>query len=406
MTRTYRYISADSHLEIDSKWWIERVPASYRDQAPRVLHLPDGSDAWLVEGAPLRQVPFDLYGGKGRDVWKPWGQNYATTPGTGPAEQRVREQDEDGIDAEVLFPGQASGPNFWRNVRDDAAYKACVRAYNDFLAEDYCSVAPDRLLGLGVIPMTGLQDALAELEHIRRSGLLGIVLNAFPSGKGLPTPEDDTFWKAALDLQMPISIHQELNREGPRGGPLLRYAKPLDNRTGRLGPLTDLAAQVARFGRLGFLNAVQMALDGVFERIPELRLFFAETQIGWIPWAYEMADIRYERHRHWAEAELGWQPLPRKPTDYLRQHVLWGFQQDSVGVRQLRGLLGVDKILWATDFPHQESEFPHSDRVIAKNFEGVPEAEVRQVVAGNAIRFFHLDASVSEATPRAVLSVG
>ncbi len=395
MSRDYRYISADSHLEIDSKWWIERVPAQFRDQAPRVVHLPDGSDAWLVEGAPLRQVPFDLYGGKGRDVWKPWGQNYATTPGTGPAEQRLREQDEDGIDAEVLFPGQASGPSFWRNIRDDPAYLACVRAYNDFLAEDYCAIAPDRLLGLGVIPITGLEDALAELERIRKLGLPGIVLGSFPSGKGLPTPEDDTFWRAALDMRMPISVHQEFNRDGPRGGALLRYPRPLDNRTGRLGPLADLAAQVARFGRLGFLNAVQMALDGVFERIPELEIFFAETQIGWIPWACEMADIRYERHRHWAESELGWQPLPKKPTEYLREHILWGFQQDSVGVTRLRDILGVEHILWATDFPHQESEFPHSDRVIEKNFEGVPADEVRQIVAGNAIRFFRLDERVA-----------
>ena len=394
MARTYRYISADSHMEIDSKWWLERVPAALRDQAPHVVRLPDGSDAWLVEGVPLRQVPFDLYGGKGRDVWKPWGQNYATTPGTGPGEQRVAEQNQDGIDAEVLFPGVGSGPNFWRNIRDDDVYRACVRAYNDFLAEDYCSVAPDRLLSLGVIPMTGLADAIAELEHIARLGLKGIVMNAFPSGKGLPTPEDDTFWKAALDMRMPITVHQEFNREGPRGGALLRYPKPLDTKGGRLGPLTDLAAQTARFGRLGFLNGVQMALDGLFERFPTLEILFAETQIGWIPWAYEMADIRYERHRYWAEAELGWKPLPKKPTDYLREHILWGFQQDSVGVR-LRDLIGVDKMLWATDFPHQESEFPHSYRVIEKNFAGVPANEIQQIVAGNAIRFFHLDATAA-----------
>src|SRR5207237_1333465 len=130
-------------------------------------------DAWSIEGQALRQVPFDLYGGKGRDVWKPYQQNYETTPGTGPAEQRLKEQDIDGIDAEVLFPGQASGPYFWRSIRDDEVYKACVRAYNDFLAEDYCSVAPDRLLGLGVIPMTNLQDAMVELEHIRTLGLKG-----------------------------------------------------------------------------------------------------------------------------------------------------------------------------------------------------------------------------------------
>jgi predicted TIM-barrel fold metal-dependent hydrolase len=385
----YKLISADSHLEIDSRWWRDRVPTQYRDQAPRVVRLPDGSDAWLIEGQPLRQVPFDLYGGKGRDVWKPFGQNYETTPGTGPAEQRIREQDQDGIDAEVLFPGQASGPNFWRNIRDDEAYKACVRAYNDFLIEEYCPTNPQRLLALGVIPMTNLNDALAEMEHIRKGGLHGMALNSFPSGKGLPTPEDDTFWKEALDMQMPICVHQEFNRDGPRGGAVLRYPKQLDNKSGRLGPLTDLAAQTARFGRLGFLNAVQMALDGLFERFPSLQIFFAETQIGWIPWAYEMADIRYERHRYWAEQVLGWKPLPKKPTDYLREHILWGFQQDSVGVR-LRDLMGVDKLIWATDFPHQESEFPHSDRVIAKNFTGVPEDEVRMMVADNAIRFFRL----------------
>jgi predicted TIM-barrel fold metal-dependent hydrolase len=135
-----------------------------------------------------------------------------------------------------------------------------------------------------------------------------------------------------------------------------------------------------------------MALDGVFERFPTLQLFFAETQIGWLPWAYEMADIRYERHRYWAQEVLGWQPLPKKPTDYLKEHILWGFQQDSVGVR-LRDLMGVDKLIWATDFPHQESEYPHSHRVIDKNFAGVPADETSRMVAGNVITFFHLETS-------------
>ena len=218
------------------------------------------------------------------------------------------------------------------------------------------------------------------------------MLGIFPSGKGHPTPEDDTFWKIALDMRMPLCVHQEFNRDGPRGGALLRYPRQLDNQAGRLGPLTDLAAQVARFGRLGFLNAVQMALDGVFERFPSLQVFFAETQIGWLPWAYEMADIRYERHRYWAEQVLGWRPLPKKPTGYLKEHILWGFQQDSVGVR-LRDLMGVGKLIWATDFPHQESEYPHSHTVVDKNFTGVPADETYQMVAGNVIRFFHLETS-------------
>src|SRR5438105_8809414 len=193
----YRYISGDSHLEIASKAWLHRVPEKYRDRAPKVVRLPDGADAWVVEDQKPQPVPSDLYGGKGRDRWRPFGQTYEDTPGTGPAEQRLREQDQDGVDAEVLFPG-ASGPRLWRAIKDKDAAKAVLRAYNDFLALDYCAVAPDRLIGIGIIPWTGLDDAIAEMEHCAENGLKAVALSAFPSGGSYPTPEDDRFWKQAL----------------------------------------------------------------------------------------------------------------------------------------------------------------------------------------------------------------
>jgi len=232
---------------------------------------------------------------------------------------------------------------------------------------------------------------MAELEHCHKQGLKGVALGCFPSGKGYPTPEDDLFWKTAIEMPMALTVHVEFERTGERGNRLMQWPKDLPNRH-RLGPLADLAAQVSRFGRAGFVNGVQMALSGLFERIPKLEIFFAETQVGWLPWAYEMADIRYERHRHWAKKVNEWQPLPKKPTDYMKEHMHWGFQQDSVGVR-LRDLIGVDKLMWATDFPHQESEYPHSHKVIEKNFAGVPEDEKRKMVRDNAIRFFHLNAA-------------
>ncbi len=393
MTRAYRYISGDSHLEVLPDHWLPRVPAQYRDMAPHVIRMPDGGDAWAVEGQPFRQVAFDLYGGKGREDWFPWGQNYETTPGAdGDPAVRVRLQDEDGIDAEVLFPNQAAGPNFWRHIRSDDVYRAVIRAYNDWLAE-FCSYAPERLLGLALMPMTNLEDSLAELEHAKKLGLAGVMLGIFPSGKGQATPADDTFWKAALDIQMPITAHQEFNREGKRGGPLMlypRYPKDWDSR----GPNADLAFQMNRFGRLGSLNAIQLALDGVFVRFPDLKIFFAETQIAWLPFFLEQADIRYDRHWYWAQNILGWEPLPQKPTDYIRHHCLWGFQEDRVGV-ELRHRIGIDQVMWATDFPHQESEFPHSRVVIDRVFAGVPEPEKRKMVAQNAIDFLHLDAEAT-----------
>ena len=83
MQKTRKYISGDSHLEVDSKWWVHRVVEKYRDRAPRVVRLENGADGWIIEGKPPRQVAADLYGGKGREAWNPFGQNYEDTPGTG-----------------------------------------------------------------------------------------------------------------------------------------------------------------------------------------------------------------------------------------------------------------------------------------------------------------------------------
>ena len=136
------------HLEIDSRHWIDRVPARYRDQAPRLVRQADGSEAWNIGDKIVRPAAAaDLYGGKGRDEYVPFGGKYEGTPGTGSPEQRLQEQDRDGIDAEVLFPSQQGGPKFWRRIEDDAAYKAIVRAYNSWLAEEYCTVDADRLIG-------------------------------------------------------------------------------------------------------------------------------------------------------------------------------------------------------------------------------------------------------------------
>ena len=390
MGRTYRVISGDSHLEVDSKAWIERVPAKYRDRAPRLTQLPDGSDAWLVEDQPPRTVASDLYGGKGRDVWRPFGQTYAATPGTGSPQQRLSEQDEDGVDAEVLFPG-ASGPRLWRNIRDDDAYKSVVRAYNDFLAEDYCAVVPDRLIGIGVLPWTGVADAITEMEHCARSGLKGVSLGVFPNGGGHPTPEDDRFWAAALDLNMPITIHVELNRAS---GPLLTYPGGTPDLIKAIGPRRELTAEITKYARSGGVNAGQLTLAGVFERFPALRIFFAENQIGWIPLFLEMADTRYERHSAWTEEVLGWQRLPKLPSEYIREHCYWGFQLDTSGV-ELRHRIGVDRLIWASDFPHQESDWPESRSVLERNFASVPEDERYRMVCGNVIDFFHLEGAAA-----------
>jgi predicted TIM-barrel fold metal-dependent hydrolase len=181
---------------------------------------------------------------------------------------------------------------------------------------------------------------------------------------------------------MPVTIHVDLDRSGPRDGPFVQYKKRAGN--------ADVAPQLGRFAQRGAVNAVQLMIAGVFDRFPALRIFMAENQIGWVPTFMTVADERYDRHIHWAQELLEWEGLPNgHPSDYIRRHVLWGFQRDPAGV-ELRHWMGVENLIWGSDFPHQESEYPHSHKVIEQNFRNVPEDEKRKMIRDNVMDFFHL----------------
>lgn len=383
MYKNFIVVSGDTHLEVPTQRWTNRVPDRYRDRAPRTVRLSNGGDGFLIEGSPVRENALDLYGGKGRENWGPFGQTYESTAGTRSAADRLNCMDLDQIEAEIIFPPVATGPQLWRNIRDDEPYLAVVRAYNDFVAEEYAAFAPTRMFPMGVIPMSGLGAAIEELERCSALGLKGVQLSAFPSGKGCPTEDDDAFWRRALEIKMPITIHVELDRSGPRAGPLVEFKR-------RVG-MIDIAQQVARFAQRGAVNAVQMMIGGVFDRFPDLKVLMAENQIGWVPTFMTVADERYTRHRYWAKQLLDYGGLPNgTPSDYIRRHVLWGFQRDPAGV-QLRSWMGVENLIWGSDFPHQESEYPHSMRVVEENFAGVPDEDTYKMICGNVVGFFHLE---------------
>ena len=368
------------------------MPAKHRELAPRLVRQPDGSDAWIIGDKIKRAAAAaDLYGGKGRDNYLPFNGRYEGTPGTGSATQRLSEQMQDGIDAEVLFPSQQGGPKLWRRIDDNEAYKAVVHAYNCWLAEEYCTTDRARLIGVGILPLgCSLEDTLDELDYCALTGFKTALLQGFPSGKPYPSHEDDIFWARALELAMPISVHVDLDRTGDRKAPLFKYPNETEVLLKKI--THDLVDQVGRFGPVrgnGSLAAVQWVLSGLFDRFPNLRIFFAENQIGWIPFFLQAADVRYDRHHRWAEKLLGLKKLSRPPSEYIREHFYWGFQFDRVGV-ELRHKINVDRLMWGSDFPHQESDWPESLKIIDKNFGGVPSDEKSKMVCANAVEFFHL----------------
>jgi predicted TIM-barrel fold metal-dependent hydrolase len=390
MARKYQVISGDGHLETPPDF-VRFVPERYQDRAPKLITLPDGGgDAWLMEGMPLAYASQNL---KGRGTVKFKGQSYfredgSRTDGAGDGTQRLREQDEDGIDAELLFaPIFAS--RFLENIPDKAVYLAMVQAYNTWLAE-YMSVAPDRLIGNALMPVSGIEDALAELARVKDLGFRTVQLLQFPNGSGVPRPEDDRFWERSLELEMALSPHMffggAINIAGARHDTSQWPAEAGMTQHAGGPPATTMA---------------QMIVDGTFERIPELRFYFAEINAAFFAAALYYMDRDYLEYNSWFQLEL-----PKMPSEYMKAHGLYGMVREPLAVKvgqELPEDMPLELFWWGSDFPHSVGTFPHSRAYIEETFGDLDPDLRHRILVGNAAEHLRLDldADITE-TPAAV----
>lgn len=386
MEKTYRYISADSHFESPPETWRHRVPKQYHDRLPRRIKLPDGRDALQIEGEPLIYGGTSLFGGRSPEEFDPTILDFEHTPGCGSAEQRLREQDQDGVDAEVLFALGVRNPN----IKDTDTLTAITRGFNSFMAEEYCATDPRRLIGVGILPNRGVDNDIKEMELCKKMGFKAVWLTGYPNGTSFPTAEDDRFWAASLDLDMRVVVHVAFRlRVGGRGVPLLNYP---NEPKGERRPPTDFVQRLARMApyNTGAVEGTQLVVTGVFDRFPKLEIYWAENNIGWIPYFYEQMDAEYEVNRFWVQRTLGLPKLKQRPSEYFKQHAYWGYWEDKVGL-DARHEIGVDRMMWSTDFPHLVTRWPHSVNVAESQMASIPEEEKKLLVAENAATFFNLN---------------
>ena len=385
MAREYRVISADSHLDLNPEVWVHRVPAKWRDRAPKRVVMPNGADAVMADNGEIDTI------GLTRNVGVPFEDlpklvpRFSEPVGNGTPQLRLEEQDRDGIDAEVMFTW---ADQTFRDTDDDQLYLALVRAYNEYLGEEYMAVAPDRLFPQGTIPTTGIDSAISELEHCAKVGLKGVTLTRFPSGRGYPTPDDDRFWARALDLNMALAKHGGGRFQGKRGDPIFEYRR--QNTSTDLHKTDAITLLFSNMGSQQPCGVMQMAYAGVWDRFPELKMYFAETMAGWIPFALFMVDDNYKRYQPIMREFWGVDDLERKPSEYLREHSYWGTLYDPVGV-QMCDAIGADHIMFCTDFPHAAGDWPNSRQVVDDMFTGVPQDNVRLILAENAVNYWHMN---------------
>ncbi|HEV3111788.1 MAG TPA: amidohydrolase family protein [Candidatus Binataceae bacterium] len=366
----FKIISADDHVEEPRDTWQSRVPAKLRDRAPKVERIEGGGDAWTVDGKVVTKMGLQVQAGRKFEEYKLEGETFETIrPGSYDPHERLKDMDIDGLEAQVLYPNSG----FWVFAIDDLELQfACIRAYNDFLAE-FCKVNPHRLIGIGLVPTDDVEEGIRETRRIASLGLRGVLLPTFPRSEPLNSNVYDRFWGTAQDLEIPVHVHLGL------GDPRARQFYLSEHLRGTL-PALVMKNSLGNFEAL-----VTVMFGGVFELFPRLKFVSVEGNIGWLGYFLERADRIYKRHRYWTRLEL-----PNPPSEYFHRQCYATFIEDKIGMR-LRDVIGVDNLMWSSDYPHTDTTWPHSMNYIEDTMAGVPPDERRKMARDNAARLYRID---------------
>ncbi|MCE2512709.1 MAG: amidohydrolase [Acidimicrobiia bacterium] len=344
------YISTDAHVTEPIDLYRERVDAPFRDRVPRIEEGDGGERTIHMEGLRPRSLMTaavlekSVVGGWDLDV-------------------RIRDQERDGVSAEVIFPTWALQACF---TPDDPGFQlALCRAYNDWAAEVFGGPT-ERIAAVGLVPMLDIDAGVAEAQRVADLGLRALFLPAQVQVRPYNDAAYDRFWAAASDLELPLAFHSGTGVEprvvrGP-GGAVINYL---------LGAQLD-----------GPRVMLSLAAGGALDRFPKLRVVTVETGASWLAWVMTQADAIYEAHHMWTRPKLS-----LKPSELIRRQCAATFMYDPVAVAN-RHTTGVETLMWGNDYPHPEGTWPRSQARCAEQFEGVPRDELAVIVGGNAARVF------------------
>ena len=362
-----RPISADSHVTEPPNCYLDHIEPAWRDRAPHMVDDPKYGDVYVIEGIDAK-VPMGLVAGAGKpaEALRMSGAKFADLYRSGwDATCRAADQEIDGIAAEMIYPTVGM---VLCNHPDFDFKHACFQAYNRWL-EGYCADAPGRLFGLGQVALRSVDDGIAELRRVEQMGFKGVMMPGNPQHEDYDHPDYDAFYEAAVDLGLPLSFHILTSK-------------------------SDSLANKPRGPKLnGFLSIIRGCQDilgtfifgGVFQRHPGLRVVCVEADAGWVPHYMYRMDHAYDRHRHWMKGR----ELAKRPSDYFRENIYLTFQDDWVAF-QMRDLMNVDRLLWANDFPHSDSTWPHSQAMLAEHAAGLSDRQRDRVLHDNVAELYGL----------------
>ena len=377
----YDVISADGHVDLiwlPPDLFTANAPAALKDRMPYVEDGPDGPH-WvsrkgakfgLVNGmgsAGRKYVPGEIHRsdrmastGLYEDVSK--GIRRLTEP-----ELRLKDQDRDGVQAEVLYGVLGSSGR----LNDPEAAVVMLQIYNDWL-HDFCSTHPDRLVGLANIPSHDIGAAVAETRRAAKRGVRGIDVANRPDMIPLWDPMYEPLWQIAHETGIPVHFHT-IGGRSPDTSKMPRYVQR-----------RAFAAHITNFQmHMGYM-LMSIIFSGAPERYPNLKVVIGEAGLGWIPYVLEHMDLEWEDQFKDLDLKM-------KPSEYWYRQFYATYQTDRIGIKLIDDL-GVDNVMWGSDFPHPDGIWPDSQEYLKRELGHVSADVRRKVTRDNAARLYHLEA--------------
>lgn len=389
-------ISVDDHVVEPPNVWQDRLPAKYADVGPRVVRSglgdmkfvggvfsyvpdPDGvpCDWWHYEDLRYPMTRVMAAAGFPREEVKIAPITFEEMrPGCYDPMARLEDMDVSGVEASLSFPTfpRFCGQHF-SEAKDHDLALLCVRAYNDWMYDDWCGPSDGRLIPMQIVP---LWDAHLAAEEVRRNAARGFHAVAFseiPAYLGLPSIHDkggywDPLLQACDETGTTVCMHIG---------------------SGSKMPSTSADAPAAVGSTATFTNAMLSLVDWLFSgalvRFPDLKIAYSEGQMGWIPYVLERADHVWEENVGWGGVA---DVIPEPPSTYFRDHVYACFFSDAFGLRNIDAI-GVDNVTFEMDYPHSDSTWPATQEVAIKQTAGMDPELIWKIMRGNAITMLHLD---------------
>ena len=350
---TTRLISADSHVAVRLDAVRERVPGALRT---------------AFDDATAEQARIDAENRQGRVLaMEDWDMEARTDPGYHDPVARLAAMDRDGVHAEVLY-SEVSAFRSYGLVKGD--WKPISRAFTDHLS-DFASVDPDRLAVSYQVPIIDIAYAVEEVQRLAALGARAVHLPNWPHELGLPDYHDtvyDPLWAVLQETGISISHHLGVRQT--------LYDIFRRDPTPQAGIFTSMPS-------LALSEVVAWwILTGTLERFPGLKIVFVEPHLYWIAGFLGQLDRK-------AGGAYRFPGLTMKPSDYFRRNMACTFMDDAVGL-QMRHLIGIENILWSTDFPHPATTWPHSREAVDRQFAEIPDEERELICSGNSARIYGL----------------